>query len=165
MTARTVETAGEGGGDGDGLRGSPMNAPTQGVLGSIMAWQRPGTPSTEQKECLPIPPSAIESSERPMAVVGRRPSGKSRVKVFDPSLLHYRELDMATFSETYGGTSLLLSTQAIELPQDRTRIILACIGIGLLTTAVIWLCRAKTRGHATTAVRLGACEQQTERDT
>ena len=50
MTARTVEIAGEGGGDGDGLRGSPMNAPTQGVLGGIMAWQRPDTPSTEQKK-------------------------------------------------------------------------------------------------------------------
>ena len=48
MTARTVEAAGEGGGDGDGLRGPPMNAPTQGVLGGIMAWQPPGTPSTEQ---------------------------------------------------------------------------------------------------------------------
>jgi len=71
MTASTVETAGEGGGGGDGLRGSPMNAPTQGVLGGIMAWQRPGTPSTEQKECLPTSRSAIDSSERPTAADGQ----------------------------------------------------------------------------------------------
>ena len=80
MTASTVETAGEGGGDADGLRGSPMNAPTQGVLGGIMAWQRPDTPSAEQKECLLISRSAIDLPERPTAVVGRTPSGKSRVK-------------------------------------------------------------------------------------
>ena len=79
MTAVHDETAGRRGGDGTGLRGSATDAPTQGVLGSVMAWQRPGTPSTEQKECLRISPSAIGSSERPMAVVGRRPSGKSRL--------------------------------------------------------------------------------------
>ena len=37
MTASTVETAGDGRGDAGGLRGLPMNAPTQGVLGGIMA--------------------------------------------------------------------------------------------------------------------------------
>ena len=66
--------------DGDGLRGSPINAPTQGVLGGIMAWQRPDTPSAEQKKCLLISRSAIDTSERATAVVGRRPSGKSRAK-------------------------------------------------------------------------------------
>jgi len=68
-------------GDGDGLRGSPMNAPKQGVLGCIMAWQRPDTPSAERRECLLISRSAIDSSERPTAVVGRRPSGKSRLSL------------------------------------------------------------------------------------
>ena len=75
MTASTVETAGEGGGDADGLRRLPMNAPTQGVLGGIMAWQRPDTPSAEQEECSLISRSEIAESERPPAAVGRRPSG------------------------------------------------------------------------------------------
>ena len=77
MTASTVETAGEGRGDGDGLRGSQMNAPAQGVLGGIMAWQRVDARFAKQKECLLISRSAIYSSERPMAVVGRRPSGNT----------------------------------------------------------------------------------------
>jgi len=75
----TVETAGEGGGDADGLRGSPMSAPTQGVLGDIMAWQRSDTPSAEQKECLVVSRSAIDLPERLTAVVGWKPSGKSRL--------------------------------------------------------------------------------------
>ena len=54
MTTKIVEAAGEGGGDADGLRRLPMNAPTQGVLGGIMAWQRPDAPSAEQKKCLLI---------------------------------------------------------------------------------------------------------------
>ena len=54
MTAGTIETAGEWGGDADGLRGSQVNAPTQGVLDAIMAWQRPDTPSAAQKKCLLI---------------------------------------------------------------------------------------------------------------
>ena len=58
-----VETAGEGGSYGESLRGSPMNAPTQGVWGDIMAWERPDTPSTEREECLLISRSAIYSSE------------------------------------------------------------------------------------------------------
>ena len=65
MTARVVETAGEGGGNGEGLRGSPMNAPTWGVLGGIMAWQRVNARFAGQKECLLILRSAIYSSERP----------------------------------------------------------------------------------------------------
>ena len=82
MTASTVETAGEGGGDGDGLRGSPMNAPTQGVLGDIMAWQRADIPSAEQKECLLISRSAIDSSERP-TVPARRDRPKAIRKISD----------------------------------------------------------------------------------
>jgi len=70
MTASTVETARDGGGDGDGLRGSPINAPTQGVLSAIMTWQPPDTPSTEQTERLRISRSVIDWSERPMVVVG-----------------------------------------------------------------------------------------------
>jgi len=52
MTVTTVKTAGEGESNGEGLRGLPMNAPTQGILGDIMARERPATPSTDQRECL-----------------------------------------------------------------------------------------------------------------
>jgi len=38
------------------------------------------TPSVEQRRCSPLPGSAVESSERPTAVVGRRSSGKSRAE-------------------------------------------------------------------------------------
>jgi len=55
-----------------------MNASAQGVLGKIIARKRPDTPSIEQEKCLPILGSAVESSEEPTAVVGRRSSGKSR---------------------------------------------------------------------------------------
>ncbi len=79
---------GEGESYGEGLRESPMNAPTQGILGDIIAWKRPDTPSTEHKECLLISRSAIESSERPTAVVGRRPSGKSRSQTIAEPILY-----------------------------------------------------------------------------
>ena len=52
MTPTKDSQAGAGGGNGDGLPGPATNAPTQGVLGGIMACQRPDTPSTEQKECV-----------------------------------------------------------------------------------------------------------------
>ena len=78
MTVRTAETAGGGESYGEGLRGSPVNAPTQGISGDIMARKRPATPSTDQRECLLVPRSAIESPERPTAVVGHGPSGKFR---------------------------------------------------------------------------------------
>jgi len=55
----TVETAGEDEGDGDGLRGSPANVPTEGISGAIMAWQRVDTRFAEQKECLLISRWAI----------------------------------------------------------------------------------------------------------
>ena len=58
-----------------------MNGPTQGVLGDIMVCERPDTPSAEQKEGLLISRSAIDSSERPTAVVGQGLSGKSRLKL------------------------------------------------------------------------------------
>ncbi len=77
MTPTKDATAGGRGGDGNGLRQSATEASTQAVSGTIMAGQRPDTARTEQRR-LPIPRSAIESSERPMAVVGRGPSGKSR---------------------------------------------------------------------------------------
>ncbi len=81
MTASTVETAGEGGGDADGLRGSPMNAPTQGILDRIMPQKRPDPAAIRQEKCLPISESGIESLERPMVPmyigIGHSPSGKS----------------------------------------------------------------------------------------
>jgi len=86
MTAGTVETARQGGGNGDGLRRSPMDTPTQGVSVRIMAWQPPDTPSIEHMRCLPTSGSALESSEGPTVVVGQRPSGKSRNRPFSPNL-------------------------------------------------------------------------------
>lgn len=80
MMARTIEAAGEGGGDGDGLRGSAMNASTQAALGDIMARKRPDLLAVEQEKHLPISRSVVESSERSTAVVGRRLSGKSRFR-------------------------------------------------------------------------------------
>ncbi len=77
MTTTPVETAGEGG--GDGLRGSRMNASAQATLGDIMPWKRSDRAAIEQKKCLPIFRSVIEPSERPTAVVGQSPSGKSRL--------------------------------------------------------------------------------------
>ena len=79
MTPTTEETVGGSGGDGDGLRESAQNASTQFVLGDIMAWKRSGPAVVEQRKCLPISRSVINSSERPMVPtyvgIGRRPSG------------------------------------------------------------------------------------------
>jgi len=52
MTATTVETAGGRGGDGDGLRGSTMNASTQAALGRIMTRKRPNYLAGEQRRHL-----------------------------------------------------------------------------------------------------------------
>jgi hypothetical protein len=71
MTAATAETAGGGGDDADALRESPMNVPTQGILGGIMLRKRPDPAAIRQEECLPISESAIESSEGPIG--GRWP--------------------------------------------------------------------------------------------
>ncbi len=79
MMRTNVETAGGDGGDGDGLRGSPMNAPREGVLDAITTRQRSDTPSVEQKECLRVSKTVVESSERPRTVLGATPSGKSRL--------------------------------------------------------------------------------------
>ena len=80
MTARTVETAPEGGGNRDGLRGSPMNTSTEAALGVIMPRRRRDYLAVEHRECWPIMRSVVESSGRPPAVVGRRLSRKSRFK-------------------------------------------------------------------------------------
>ena len=59
------------------LKGLRQDGPAgYGLVGGQVS--RPDTPSAEQKECLLISRSVINSSERPMAVVGRRPSGKSQ---------------------------------------------------------------------------------------
>ena len=99
MTASTVETARDGGGGGESLRGLPVNTFAQGVSGEVMAQERSDTPSIERRRCLPISPSAIESSERPTAVVGHSPSGKSRIsKTNLLSVTLYRNPDMRTRS-------------------------------------------------------------------
>ena len=75
MKAGTVETAREGRGNGQGLRRSPMNAPTQGILGGTMPRKRSDPVALRQEKWLPISESAVESSERPTAVVSQGPSG------------------------------------------------------------------------------------------
>ena len=79
MTPTHEEIAGGRRGDGTGRLGSAMNASTQAALGCNMAWKRSYPAVIEQKECLPIPRSTIDSSQRPTAVVGWKPSGKSRM--------------------------------------------------------------------------------------
>jgi hypothetical protein len=79
MTQTHEEIAGGRRGDGTGLLGSAMNASTQAALGCNMAWKRSYPAVIKQKECLPISRSTIDSSQRPTAVVGWKPSGKSRI--------------------------------------------------------------------------------------
>jgi hypothetical protein len=80
MTARTVETSGRRGGDGGGLRGSAMNASTQAAWGKTMARKRPNDLADEQKRHLRTSRSVVKLSRRSTKVVGRRPSGKSRLR-------------------------------------------------------------------------------------
>lgn len=79
MTAGTVETAREGGGDGDGLRGSRTDSSTHAASGDIMARRRPDCLAEEHMQCLLFTRSPVGLSERPAAVVGRRLSRKSRM--------------------------------------------------------------------------------------
>lgn len=72
--------AGRPGEDVIGLSVWVPNGLTQGVLGDIMAWKQPDPAAIERNKCLQKPKIAIESSERPTAVVGWRPSGKSRLE-------------------------------------------------------------------------------------
>lgn len=74
MTATHEEIAGGGRDDGIGLFGSAGNGSTAVDSGRIMAWKRPDSPAVEQRSHLPISRSAVESSESPTAVVGRRSS-------------------------------------------------------------------------------------------
>jgi hypothetical protein len=55
-----------------------MNASTQAAWGDIMARRRPEDLVVEQKECLLIMRSAVESPKRPTVVVGWKLSRKSR---------------------------------------------------------------------------------------
>ena len=80
MTPGTDKTAGGRGGDGEGLCGLAMDASARVGLPAIMARDRPDCPVIQQNWCLWTMESALESSGRPTAVVGRRPSGKSRLK-------------------------------------------------------------------------------------
>ena len=86
MTARTVETTGGRGGDGDGLRGSAMNASTQAALGKTTARKRPSYLADEQKGHLRTSRSVVKLSERPTMAVGWRSFGKSRFRAFRPVL-------------------------------------------------------------------------------
>jgi len=78
MTRTADETTGGRGDDGDGVSGStakgclPADSPRNTSPG------QQGTLFAEQRSRLPISRSVIDSSERPTAVVGQIPSGKSR---------------------------------------------------------------------------------------
>ena len=56
-------------------------SPRGAASGNIMARKRPDLLAVEQKRHLLISRSVIESSERPTAVLGWRPSGKSQISV------------------------------------------------------------------------------------
>ena len=78
MTARTAEIA--GGSDGDALLGSPANRPLQPqpVLVVARKSSHAGLSGTERPSL--NPETVIESSERPMVVVGRKPYRKSQMR-------------------------------------------------------------------------------------
>jgi hypothetical protein len=80
MTTKTVETTGGRRGDGDGLRGSAINASTHAAWGDIIARKRLNYLAIEQKKSLPISRSVIEWPERPTVVPRRRLSRESRCK-------------------------------------------------------------------------------------
>ncbi len=61
------------------LPASVTDGRMQSVLDRIMARQRADAACIEPEECLSIPGIVIESSKRPMVVMGMRPSGKSRI--------------------------------------------------------------------------------------
>ena len=70
MMAGTIETAGEGESDREGLRGSPVNAPTQGVLGDTMACERSKSFRLRAERMLANVVIYDKLSEKPTAVVG-----------------------------------------------------------------------------------------------
>ena len=80
MTARTVETAGEGGGHGDGLPGSAGNGDSPPGSACIIACERHDARLLEPENRLQNSGIVIDLSERSAAVVGRRPSGKSWIR-------------------------------------------------------------------------------------
>ena len=83
MTATKDKTAGEGGGDGDGLPGSTANRhPPSGSV-RVTARERTAASLSEPEKRLLDPKIVIESSGKPTAVAGRSPSGKSRVEPRD----------------------------------------------------------------------------------
>ena len=77
MTPTKDETAGEGGGDGDGLSGSTANRHPPSDSVCIMARERSDVTLPEPDRGLLNPKIVIESSERPTAVAARSLSGKS----------------------------------------------------------------------------------------
>jgi len=81
-TVATDKTAGGRGGDRARLSGQAMNACARGGLAAIMARDRPDCPVIQHKRQNTMLDSWLESSERPMAVVGDKPSRKSRLQRF-----------------------------------------------------------------------------------
>jgi len=79
MMVEPDETAGGCGGSGTGLPEPRSNTRRKGVSDRIAPRKRVDTPSIEPIRCLLISGIVIESSRRPTAVVGMRPSGKSRL--------------------------------------------------------------------------------------
>jgi len=78
MRTIPVETAGEGGGHGDGLRGSRINAFTLAGLGQ-MALEQPNNLAVEHRKCLPITRSVVRLVRK--AEDGRRPEAIWEIQV------------------------------------------------------------------------------------
>ena len=96
MTAGSIETAKDGGGNGESLRGSLLNASAQSVLPEIPPRKRFNTPSSKRRIRLPILESEVELPERPATVVGLSPSGKSRLNREIAAVAYLRgEIDVA----------------------------------------------------------------------
>ena len=79
MTARTVETTGGSGGEEDGPHEWAIDTSTQAAMGRIMPWKRLNCLGVEHKRHLLTLQSVVKLSERPATVVGRGPSGESRL--------------------------------------------------------------------------------------
>ena len=72
MAPATDETAGECGGEGEGLCGPAMNASARVGLPGVMARERPDGPVIQQERRNRMLQWRLESSQRSMVVVGER---------------------------------------------------------------------------------------------
>ena len=79
-TARTVDRAPDGGGDGDGLLGSTAVQYLQPGSACVIARESPDAGLSGPQRPLLNPETVIASSERPTVILGRNPYRKSQTK-------------------------------------------------------------------------------------